>query len=64
MSIASFAAGFVSGWIVRSGVESSRSLAVELGAQSQAIGHRLWRVLQAIGCGRGASPQPITSTVA
>ncbi|HVJ94610.1 MAG TPA: hypothetical protein VM580_32715 [Labilithrix sp.] len=35
MSIISFAAGFLSGWLVRSTVESSRDLVVRLGVSAQ-----------------------------
>lgn len=45
MRIASFAAGFVVGWAVRSTVESSRSLVVDLGAFGLEVGRRARRAM-------------------
>jgi len=45
MSIASFAAGFVAGWMVRSTVESSRALAVDLLVEGQELALRARRAL-------------------
>lgn len=47
LSIAAFAAGFVSGWVVRSTVDSSRGLAVSVGAGAEALARRLMRTLVA-----------------
>jgi hypothetical protein len=47
MSLLSFAAGFVSGWLVRSTVESSRGLAVKLVASYQTLAKRAESVLVA-----------------
>jgi hypothetical protein len=45
MSIVSFAVGFVSGWLVRSTVETSRELAVDVAAGSRGAWDRLRRVV-------------------
>jgi hypothetical protein len=47
MSIASFAAGFVAGWLVRSTVESSRELAVDVAAGSRGAWDRIRRAVVA-----------------
>lgn len=47
MSLLSFAAGFVSGWVVRSTVESSRDLAVKLVRGFDAVSKRAESVLVA-----------------
>lgn len=45
VEIASFAAGFAAGWLVRSTVESSREVAVELGARALGLRSLLARAV-------------------
>ncbi|MBX3216048.1 MAG: hypothetical protein KF850_28670 [Labilithrix sp.] len=45
MSVTSFAIGFVAGWAVRSTVESSRELAVDVAAGTHGIFHKLVRAV-------------------
>lgn len=45
MEIASFAAGFASGWVVRGTVESSRGLVVELGVRALGLRGLLSRAI-------------------
>jgi hypothetical protein len=47
MSIVSFSAGFVAGWVVRSTVDSSRQLALEIVTRARATARRLRRSLVA-----------------
>ncbi|MBX3206231.1 MAG: hypothetical protein KF764_14260 [Labilithrix sp.] len=47
MSVTSFAIGFVTGWVVRSTVESSRELAVDVAVGSQDVLHKLRRAFVA-----------------
>lgn len=47
MSVTSFAIGFVAGWAVRSTVESSRELAVDVAVGTQDMLHKLRRALVA-----------------
>lgn len=47
MGIVSFALGFLSGWFVRSSVDSSRELAVDVARHSQSMIDRLRRKLLA-----------------